>query len=74
MASAVADYSRREAAVDWVVIAVSGVILLALAVWTVLREDRSTARRGRHRGRAPLVRPVPASASTPAPPRPAAGA
>lgn len=73
MASAVADYSRREAAVDWVVIAISGVILLALAVWTVLHEDRSTARRGRHRGRAPLVRPVPAS-TTPGTPRPAASA
>jgi hypothetical protein len=60
--------------VDWVVIAISGAILLALAVWTVLREDRSTARRGRHRGRAPLVHAVPASATTPAPPRPAAGA
>ncbi|WP_369044751.1 hypothetical protein [Sinomonas sp. P10A9] len=35
---------------DVVLIGISGAIALALAVWTVVREDASTARRGRHRG------------------------
>lgn len=59
---------------DWVIIVISGAIMLGLAVWTVLREDRSTARRGRHRGRSVMVRVVPGPGTTAGPPRPAAGA
>ena len=35
---------------DVVLMGISGAIALVLAVWTVLREDASTAGRGRHRG------------------------
>lgn len=59
---------------DWVIIVISGAIMLALAVWTVLREDRSTARRGRHRGRAVMVSAVPGPGASAGPPHPAAGA
>lgn len=59
---------------DWMIIVISGAIMLGLAVWTVLREDRSTARRGRHRGRSVMVRVVPGPGATAGPPRPAAGA
>lgn len=59
---------------DWVIIVISGAIMLALAVWTVLREDRSTARRGRHRGRSAMVRVVPGPGAPAGASRPAAGA
>ncbi|WP_274602854.1 hypothetical protein [Sinomonas cyclohexanicum] len=35
---------------DMVLIGISSAIAIALAVWTVVREDSSTALRGRHRG------------------------
>lgn len=38
---------------DWVLMGISGAITLGLAVWTVVREDASTALRGRHRAHAP---------------------
>jgi hypothetical protein len=34
---------------DWILIGISGVIALALAVWTVVRDDASVVGRGRHR-------------------------
>lgn len=53
---------------DWVIIAISGAIVLVLAVWTVLREDRSTVGRGRHRGRGPRTPVLPPPVGPPAPP------
>jgi hypothetical protein len=58
--------------VDWVIIAISGAIVLALAVWTVLREDGSTARRGRHRGRPGRSSAVPPRRPGPLNPTPVA--
>lgn len=38
---------------EWLLMGTSAGIALALAIWTIVREDTSTSRRGRHRSHGP---------------------